>query len=324
MRQVILILLILRSYFEVFAGDTLTNLVTPRELSRQIITAFQAGQAGQLKLKLSADIVILEKGARDYHGDPLIHFALATCYLCQDKYQPAITNMEIAYTNSSKDVSVGVMYALALKMNMQPLKAYELDKEMLALHPGIPQLEISMATLEITIQKYDEALALIEVLLQKAPENLQALDKSVLFLMQGTCYLYKGNRAKAIELLQKDLSLTPNMAMDLTVLGEAFLKNGDLEKANEVLDKALAINQTIASALYYKGIIFEKAGNSTLSGKYFQDALIYGKQRLQDNGDDYYLMYLLCQKLSKADEGEKYKAEAEKLLFTHEAPWKHM
>ena len=322
MKQRILVLAILISGFGAVAADTSTNSPTPQAVAREVIAAFQTGQASQLKSNLTTDVVILEKGAGDFPKDPLIHSALAMCYLGQEKKEAAITNLKIAYTNSDKDVSIGFMYALALKMNQQPLKAYELDKEMVALHPDVPQLQISLATLDMTIQKYDEAIAILEPLLQKAPANLAAQDKSVLLFMLGTCYLYKGNHTKAIETLENAQSIMPNMAMDLTVLGEAYLKNGDLEKAGETLDQALAINPRIPPALYYKGVYYEKTGDPGRAQKNFQEAYTYGKQRLQDNGEDYYLMFLVCQRLSKTDEGKNYKTEAKKLLFSYEAPWK--
>jgi tetratricopeptide (TPR) repeat protein len=140
--------------------------------------------------------------------------------------------------------------------------------------------------------------------------------------MLGTCYLYKGNYAKAIETLERGLSLMPGMAMDLTVLGEAYLKNGDLKKAAVALDKALAINPQIPSALYYKGVYFEKMGNPEMAQKSFQDGYTSGKRYLQDNGEDFYLMFLISKKISKSEEGKNYKAEAERLFFSYEAPWK--
>jgi Tfp pilus assembly protein PilF len=106
------------------------------------------------------------------------------------------------------------------------------------------------------------------------------------------------------------------------VLGEAYLKTGETEKAGIALDKALAINPNYPKALYYKGIYFEKTGNSEEAQKSFQDGYTNGKRYLTNNGEDYYLMFLICQKISKSDEGKNYKAEAKKLLFTYDAPWK--
>ena len=323
MKQLALVLVILTSCYRSWATDTPPHQPTPQELARQIITAFQTGRGSQIKSNVTAYVVILEKGSKDYPNDPLIHFALATCYMGQDdKQQAAQDNMEKAFTLSQKDVGIGSMYALVLKMNKQPVKAYELDKEMVALHPDSPQLQIQLATLEMTIQKYDEAITVLAALQQKAPANLPAKDKSALLFMQGSCYLYMGNHAKAIETLERGLSIAPNMAMDLTVLGEAYLKIGDLEQAGRNLDKALAINPKIPSALYYKGICLEKTGNPGMARKEFQDAYAYGKQRLRDNGEDYYLMFMITQRLSKSEEGKTYKAEAERLAFLYEAPWK--
>jgi tetratricopeptide (TPR) repeat protein len=320
MKQIISAVIIFTWCLGTCAVKAQSDSPTPQELARQIIAAYQSGHAGQLRASLPADVPVFENALKDSPNDPLIHFALALCNLGQNQKEAALANFEIAYKNSNDDASIGALYALALKMNRQPLKAYELDKEMIATHPDVPQLQISLAALDITIQKYDEAIAILEALQQKAPANLAPQDKSALSLMQGTCYLYQGNHAKAIEALENSQSITPNMAVDLTVLGEAYLKNGDLEKAGATLDKALAVNPQIPSALYYKAVCDEKAGNTNAAQKHFQDAYLYGKQRLRDNGEDYYLMYLTSQKLAKNDEAITYKAEAGKLLFTYEAP----
>jgi tetratricopeptide (TPR) repeat protein len=214
-----------------------------------------------------------------------------------------------------------MLYALALKMNKQPLKAYELDQEMVTLHPEVIRLQINLAAMDMTIQKYDEAAAILEALQQKEPANLAEQDKGSLLYMLGTCYLYQGHQDQAIAALEKARSIMP-YPVYLSVLGEAYLKNGNLESAGAVLDKALAKNPRIPAVLYYRGICHEKTGNAEMAQKDFQDAYTYGKQRLDDNGSNYYLMFLACQKLSKDEEGKTYKAEAETLLFTYEAPWK--
>src|SRR6266487_1728447 len=128
MKQFALVLVFLTSCFRSSATDTSSHEPTAQELARQIITAFQAGRGSQIKSNLTADVSILEKGSRDFPNDPLIHFALATCYLGQDnKQQAAQDNMERAFTLSQKDVGIGTMYALVLKMNKQPVKAYALN-----------------------------------------------------------------------------------------------------------------------------------------------------------------------------------------------------
>ena len=310
-------------WLEAVAADAPQPLSSSQQLARQVITAFQTGRGSVIQSNVTAYLPVLEKGVKDFPQDPLMYFALGICDMGQEnKQRAAIEAMDKAYRLSQKDAGIGVLYALALKMNKQPMKAYELDKEMVAAHPRTPQLEIQLAVLDLTIQKYDEAMTILSSLEQNAPANLPSKDRSALLLMLGTCHLYKGNHQRAIETLERSLSITPNMATDLMVLGEACLKCGDLEKANRHLDAALSINPKIPSALYYRGICFGKAGNHERAQKAFEDAYKYGKQRLNDNGEDYYLMFLISQKLNKGAEAEGYRAEAKKLGFTYEAPWK--
>jgi tetratricopeptide (TPR) repeat protein len=322
MKQIIIVLVVLISCFRSLATDTVPDRSTPQELARQIITAFQTGRRSQIKENVAADTSILERASEVFPKDSVIYFALAICYMEQDNKPAGLKTIEKAYTLSQKDVGIGVLYALALKINKQPLKAYELNKEMVALHPDVAQLQIQLATLEMTIQEYDEAIAILEALQKKAPTNLPAQDKSVLLFMLGTCYLYTGNHAKAIDTLENALVYTPKMATALAVLGETYLKTGEMEKAVAALDKALAINSSYPEALYFKGICLEKTGNPEMAQKSFQNGYTNGKRYLRDNGEDYYLMFLISQKLSKNDESENYKTEAGRLLFSHEAPWK--
>ncbi len=295
LKNIITVFLALTSYFGILAADTPKDQPTPQELARQIVSAFQTGRGTDIRPKLAADIPILEKSLKTFPDDSAL---------------------------SQKDVSVGCLYALALKANKQPLKAYELSKEMVKLHPDAPQLQILLATIDVTIQKYQEAITILETLERKAPANLRAEDKSALRFMAGTCFLYRGNHTKAIDILESALASTPKMAPTLTVLGEAYLKTGDLEKASVALDKALAINRGYPKALYYKGIYFEKTGNPEMAKKSFQDGYDNGKRYLGDNGEDYYLMFLICEKIAKNEEGNNYKTEAWRLLFSYEAPWK--
>jgi len=304
-------------------ADPAASPSTAQELARKVITEFQTGNAAELRSNGVTYIPVFKDGLKASPDDPLIYFALASCEMGQsNEQQTAQEHMEKAFILSHKDVHIGLMYALLLKMNKQPMKAYELNKEMVALHPEVPQLKIGLATMEMTIQKYDDAIAILDELQRIAPPNLAPDDKSVLLFMEGNCYLYKGDRAKAIQMLEQSVAISPRLAAVYSPLGEAYLKDGDLDNANKNLDKALAANPRFASALFYKGICAEKAGDNEQARKDFSDAYKYGKLRLADNGEDYYFMFLVSRMLDKSDEARNYKAEAEKLLFSYEAPWK--
>ena len=322
MRHVIISFVMLGCWVAVFSQDVQPDFQNPQNLAKQVIQGYQSGHSSQLRASLPGYTPIFENALSHETNDVVIHYALAICYMSQNKGEAALTNLAIAYKNSDKNPSIGLLYGLTLKMNVQPLKAYEVDKEMAAAHPDVPQLQVNLATMEMTIQKYNEAAAILENVRQKAPDNLVAGDKSALLLMLGTCYLYQGQHAKAIEALENAESVMPGMAADLTVLGQAYLKNGDLTKANATLTKALSVNPTIPAALYYQGICREKNEDPIGAQKDFEDAYTYGKQRLDDNGENHYLMYLICQKLGKDEEAKKFKADAAKLLVTYEAPWK--
>jgi len=303
-----------------FASSGFAAEVLPHDLARQIIVGFNSGQ--RVAVMQATNVSILQKAAKDYPDDSSIHYALGICYMAQTNGAASVASMEKAYATSKKDPQIGLMYGLVLKMNKESLKAYKLDKEIAAARPEIPQLQVSLATLEMTIQKYDEATAILESLQNKAPPNLTPADKGILLMMLGTCYLHKGDHAEAIKTLEDANSLTPNAAVLLVTMGEAYLKAGQLEKGREFLDKALAINPRIPSALFYKGICFESSGSPNLAKGCYQNSYTFGKERLGDNGEDYYLMAQVCRKLSKEVEAEHYSRQAAELLYTSEAPWK--
>ncbi len=324
MKQILWVLTVLISSVGISIADTPPETSTPHELAQRIITLLQSGQGAQIKSEIPDDISILEKGTKESPDDPLIYFALGGCYMAQENVEAAVSNMEKAYNLSQKNVAIGLMYALVLKIDKQPEQAYKVDKELSLLHPDVLQVQSALVSLDLTIQKYDEASTMLDALLQ-LPANQPAMNQGLLLFMKGTCYLYQGDRTKAIETLEKAHSLAPSLVVIYMPLSEAYLKNGDLTNAEVTLDKIMTANPTIPSVLYDKGIYYEKTGKADLAMKSFQDAYTNGKQRLQigsDNGGDLYLMYLVCKKLSKPDEAASYKSEAEKLLYTYEAPWK--
>lgn len=316
-----IVALIICPTFTNFAANE-KNSSDPRELAKQIVAAYQTGKREWLKQNETNNVLALEKAVKDFPADPMIHFALAESYMGQDKTGPALVSMEKAYNLSKKDPGIGMMYALALKMSKQPLKAYELDKDIADQNPNIPQLQFTAATIGITIQKYAEALPALERIEKQILRNMDPKDKSVVLLTLGTCYLYTTNHAQAILTLERALKYTPKMGTAFAVLGETYLKSGSPEKAHDCFEKALAIYPRYPVVLYYKGILLEKQGNPEKAEKCFQLAYEEGKTRLQDNGEDYFLMFLICEKLSKHDEAKTYKADAQRLLFSHEAPWK--
>lgn len=304
-----------------FADEAAADL-TPQAVARQVNADMLAGKSAQVKMSIPANLAVLEKGAKDFPADPQIQFALASCYMMQNRLAAALPHMEIAYAKARQDVSIGRAYVLALKMNKQSLRAYEVNRELAADHPEDAVLRFSAAYIGMLIQKYDEAIVVFEDMRGKMPDTVDPKEKSTLMYALGTCYLYQGEHEKAIKALEEAVSLNPRAVVAQMMLAEAYLKSNDWPKAGETLDKVLAMNSQYPAALYWGGIIFEKAGQAEKAQKCFGDAYAYGKKRLQDNGSDYYLMSQVSEKLCKPDEAKTYKAEAAKLLFTHEAPLK--
>jgi tetratricopeptide (TPR) repeat protein len=240
----------------------------------------------------------------------------------QDNKAGGLKSIEKAYQLMPDDPQIGALYSLALKMDKQPANAIKVAKTIAKLHPDNAALQVQVATLEMTVQQYSDALAILEDLQAKAPENLDPKQRSVLLFMLGDCYFYSGNYAKATEVLNEAISLTPRMVTANALVGEVYLKIGNIDLASTNLDEALAANPRYPSALFYKGICLEKSGKADLAQEYYLKAYQNQKPRLDDNGEDYFLMSLICQKIGKPDEASQNKDQAAKLLYTYEAPWK--
>ena len=244
-----------------------------RELARQLVDAFNSPQATLPDPATAAtNMVILQKAIGETPADPALHFALATCYLAQKNNAAAFASLDKACVLSQYNPRMGMVYALLLKRNREPLKARAVFAQMVAAHPELPPLGIALASLDLTVQKYAEAAALIQNVRDHAPADLAENDQAALLYMLGTCRLYQGDPAGAIELLQQAVRHMPKSVVMLAMLGEAHLKAGDLSAAKNDLDQGLAINPQYSAALYYQGVWREREGSRELATALFQAA----------------------------------------------------
>jgi tetratricopeptide (TPR) repeat protein len=294
-------------------------------MAQLVITDMLAGHASFVQLDAPHDIPVLEQGAKDFPNDAPIHFALATCYAVLSDHPNSLKHAEIAYGLAPTDENMGILYAIELKTNKQPAKAYQVQTAMLAARPKDSRLQMGEVALAMQIQKYAEAAAILEPLVKTPSAGTTRSQFSLLVYMLGSCYLYEGKYDKAISAFQVSLKALPVMAGSYDGLGETYLKTGDNEKAAEAFDKALSLTPNVAPTIYYRGVVFEKTGDSVSAQQNFNQAYTLLKDHLaknSENGEDHYLMYLICQKLAKQDEADANKAEAAMLLYTYEAPWK--
>jgi len=300
----------------------LAKPATPPELAQQIIQAIQNGQAAQCPpATVATNLIILRNALPVYPRDPTIPFAMADCYLAQSNIPAGIQSLAQAHSLAPADPLYGMTYCVALKNNKQLFPADEVAKQLAAAHPDSPQIQILVATLDQTIQKYDDAVAVLRPLMIKMGPGSSAQDQGALLFLLGNCYLHLGKTAEAVKALEAANVVYPHAAAILCGLGEATLKNGETAKARDFLDQALAINPWIPAALYYKGILLERSGAPDKARQYFQACYQASKPSLPDNGEDYFRMAQVCAKLNKLDESHRYQTEAAKLWYTADAPW---
>jgi arylsulfatase A-like enzyme/tetratricopeptide (TPR) repeat protein len=217
--------------------DTLKQAVREYpDLSRFGITLAQAYMnAGRLA---EAEKICLEEVARD----PLLSQAqILLGKICQEKGEagPALSHLERALELEPLNFSLQAEYASQLAELGQKGKSLEIVENILKSRSLTTDSESTALKADLAgiLMKIGET-EMAQTLLLDIVAN--GRGTSMVWAQVGLGYLNKGNPEKALEALEKALSLDPNNALALSGMGTFFLTLYRAQKQKENLDNALA------------------------------------------------------------------------------------
>lgn len=153
----------------------------------------------------------------------------------------------------------------------------------LKINPQTPEVQIAVANCYYELKDYQNAVLYYEKVLQNNPKN-----QDVLYVC-AMSYNELGNQTKALELLNRILSLNSNNTNAKAAMSaiKSAMTAADLESAIEkyeqkdftsalaLLNKILSQNSKNTYALYYKGLIFEEQKNQKEANAQFKLAIDY-------------------------------------------------
>ena len=217
---------------------------------------------------------------------------IAQIYTLQNDYQSAldILNQGIAQIPYGAELltqkdnilksQAGQTYETASKMYEGANYKGALENY-LKINPQTPEVQLAIANCYYELKDYSNAVAYYEKVLQKDSKN-----QDVLYVC-AMSYNELNNQTKALELLDKIVSLNPNNANAkeaISAIKEATVAK-DLEDAIEkyeqkdftnalaLINKILSQNSKNTYALYYKGLIFEEQKNQKEANAQFKLAI---------------------------------------------------
>lgn len=217
---------------------------------------------------------------------------IAQIYVLQNDYQSALDTLnqgiaQIPYGAellTQKDTLLksraGQTYETATKLyeNADFKGALE---NYLKINPQTPEVQIAVANCYYELKDYQSAVLYYEKVLQNNPKN-----QDVLYVC-AMSYNELGNQTKALELLNRILSLNSNNTNAKAAMSaiKSAMTAADLESAIEkyeqkdftsalaLLNKILSQNSKNTYALYYKGLIFEEQKNQKEANAQFKLAI---------------------------------------------------
>lgn len=217
---------------------------------------------------------------------------IAQIYVLQNDYQSALDTLnqgiaQIPYGAellTQKDTllksQAGQTYETATKLyeNADFKGALE---NYLKINPQTPEVQIAVANCYYELKDYQNAVLYYEKVLQNNPKN-----QDVLYVC-AMSYNELGNQTKALELLNRILSLNSNNTNAKAAMSaiKSAMTAADLESAIEkyeqkdftsalaLLNKILSQNSKNTYALYYKGLIFEEQKNQKEANAQFKLAI---------------------------------------------------
>jgi tetratricopeptide (TPR) repeat protein len=138
-----------------------------------------------------------------------------------------------------------IFHAQALLMKKDEAGAEADVKRAIAVAPDNSVGYARMGDLRATQKKYDEAEKLYSEALQRNPSAMDALNGLVNIALE------QKQPAKALQIVQHQISLVPNRSNFYVLLGQVELRNQDSAKAEEAFQKAVDLDKNNSNAFLF-------------------------------------------------------------------------
>ena len=219
-------------------------------------------------------------------------------------------------------VMLAVYLGISLVQSKQPVTFFNgMAKLTEKLGGSSAEGRIMQAILETKCQQYGQAEPILKSLL---PLNLSPMDRAYLQTELADIDMHRGRYSAALEHLNMAEASSNALIGIYSLRGEALLKSGEPARSLAAFEKALAINRDYEPALFYKAEALELLGRLDEAAPLIVHALKAERERTasdDDNGDDFFLLGLIEQKVENRREATAAFEVARRLGYTYAAPY---
>ena len=218
---------------------------------------------------ISNSLKYLEKvpGDSELYRDALPH--LAEYYLLYNRPEETVARIQRAFQNDMPQ-KANLYYMLILgQEGIDDWKgALQTTNEALALFPDSDIIWFEKGIILTHLRRSDEALIVMMKVISLNPNHVEALNYI------GYTFAKKGVRLDEAErLIQKALSISPENPHILDSMGWVYYQQGKYYKALEYLEKSISIRSDEAEVFHHAGDAALKLGNKPKAIRYYQKAL---------------------------------------------------
>ena len=298
------------------------HAVEAAKLFDAVVAASSTGDNATAAKLASTALPVLDRAAGVFKSNPRFHFARGLALILKEDRPGCLKALQKAYKLAPghsgaimKDGRVhpmfGATYALALKMNLLPVKSREVLTEMASVHPENVAVSYMLLQLHLSLQEYAKALPMAQKMLKGKAVNL-----TILLTAQGESLLYLGRVDAAVKALKGALSATPDAATPMTFLAEAYLVGGDAAGARTLLEGGLKKHPRAPDLRFLHALALERQGQKSAAATAWRVAFDLLKARKpQDNGREHLLFSRAAARLGESAVAKRHQQQAKALHY---------
>ena len=142
-----------------------------------------------------------------------------------------------------------------------------LERDLEKYQPAEPEFYVALGNAYKKAGDYDQAIRRYEEVLERHADFRPALEQL------GASLIAAGQRARAVEVLERAAALPLPSTSVLTNLGGAYFTLGNLDRAGQVLEQALSLNPDLPEAHNFLGLVLLQKRDWSGAEKQFRDAV---------------------------------------------------